>query len=313
MYEKLLNKIKEYDKITIFRHVRPDGDCIFSQQALYQFLKDNFKNKQVKCCGNEKYDLGGRYDNVKDSFVLDSLAIVVDTATDIRCDDFRFLASKYIIKIDHHPAVSNYGDINIVHPEVSSTCELLATILFSKQFSKYKMSKKVCEYLYCGMLTDTLNFQTANTTASTLSIAAKLVEKAKLVPSILHEYLFDCSLDTFKKKNLIRDKLVVSKGVGYIKLDKKQLDEIGMEPVEAKNNIDEIGSIKELNIWAFAVENNGGWDCSIRSKKPYIINKVASKYNGGGHANAAAVKHINASDLDNLIKDLISISTKHKK
>ena len=71
-----------------------------------------------------------------------------------------------------------------------------------------------------------------------------------------------------------------------------------------------MSNIKELNIWAFAVENNGKWDCSIRSKKPYIINKIASKYNGGGHPNAAAVKHLNASELNSLFKELIEISTK---
>lgn len=310
MYEKLLKKINEFDKITIFRHVRPDGDCTFSQLALYTFLNDNFKNKQIKCCGNEKYEFGGKYENVKDSFIVDSLAIVVDTATDVRADDFRFLASKYIIKIDHHPPVQNYGDLNIVEPERSSTCELLAKILFSKPFAKYKISKKVCKYLYCGIVTDTMNFVTANTTANTLAIASKLVDLGDLEVSNIIEYLFDINLDTFKKVTEIRKHLVVDKGLGYIKLSKKELNKIGIDPIEAKNHIDEIGHIHELNIWAFAVENNGAWDCSMRSKKPYIINKIASKYRGGGHENACAVKHVTALEMDSILSELAKISQK---
>ena len=42
MYKPILDKIKEYDYITIYRHQRPDGDCMFSALALYEFLKDNY-------------------------------------------------------------------------------------------------------------------------------------------------------------------------------------------------------------------------------------------------------------------------------
>lgn len=310
MYEKLLDKIKEFDKISIYKHVRPDGDCTFSSLALYCFLKDNFKNKQIKLCGYEKFDLINKLDKASDKFIMNSLAIVCDVASTSRVDDFRCMAAKYVVKIDHHPPVDNYGEMNIVKPEYSSTCEVLAEILFSKPFKKYKISNKVIEYLYCGMVTDTLNFKTANTSYKTLQTASKLVEAGNLKVSDLYEYLNDVDLKTYKKISEIRTKLIVSKGFGYIKLDKNELKKIGIDPIEAKNHIDEIGSIKDLNIWAFAVENNGAWDCSIRSKRAYIINKIAQKYNGGGHANAAAVKHIKASELSKMFKDLVEISIK---
>ena len=57
MYKQLLKKIKEYDKITIFRHVRPDGDAMFSALAMAQYLKDNFKDKKIKLAGKEEYDV----------------------------------------------------------------------------------------------------------------------------------------------------------------------------------------------------------------------------------------------------------------
>lgn len=311
MYENLLKQINKYQKITIFRHERPDGDAMFSALGLYYFLKDNFKDKQIKVCGKDVYDLISKNDKVSDSFILDSLAIILDTSTSNRVDDYRAFASKYIIKIDHHPAVENFGDLNIVKPQASSTCELLAEILLSKSFSKYKVTKKVCEYLYCGICTDSINFRTTNTTSNTLLIASKLVEKGSLKVDEIVEFLFDTNLKTYKKITEIRSKLVVKNGFGYIKLNKKDLNKLGMLPQEAKNNIDEIGTISELKIWAFAVENDGAWDCSIRSKKPYIVNKIASKYNGGGHPNASAVKHLKASELNNLFKELIEISTKN--
>ena len=310
MYENLLKQINKYNKITIFRHERPDGDAMFSSLGLYYFLKDNFKDKQIKICGNDIYDLVSRNDKVSDKFILESLAFVLDTSTSNRIDDFRSMAAKYIIKIDHHPLVENYADLDITKPESSSASELLAEILLSKSFSKYKISNKVCEYLYCGILTDTINFRTTNTTSKTLLIASKLVEKGNLKPAELVEYLFDINLETYKKVTEIRNKLNVKDGFGYIKLNRKELEKLNMTPIQAKNNIDEIGTISELKIWAFAVENDGLWDCSIRSKKPYIINKIASKYNGGGHPNAAAVKKLKLNDLNQLFSELIEISTK---
>ena len=308
MYEKLLEKINEYDHITIFRHARPDGDCVFSSLALYNFLKDNFINKKIKLAGKEEYDLISIIQNVSDKFIKDSLCIVLDVANLERVDDDRCKNGSYIIKIDHHPPVSNYGKMNIVHPEASSTCQILAEILLSKTFSKFNVSNKVCEYLYCGMITDTINFRTTNTSSKTMLVASKLIKKANLNVSDLVGFVMNQSLDTFKKVTEIRNYLVINKNFGYILLKKKDLDKIGIDPIQAKNNIDEIGSINELNIWAFAVENNGKFDISIRSKKGYIVNNIAAKYRGGGHPNAAATKQLSSTELNVLLDELTKLS-----
>lgn len=307
-YIKLLNKIKEYDKITIYKHVKPDGDCVFSSLALYQFLKENFPKKQIKILGNDEFDLITVNHKCSDSFIQKSLGISLDTATSSRIDDFRALACKYLIKIDHHPLTEAFGDLIIVEDKCSSTCELLAIIFLSKQFEKFKLSKKTCEYLYCGMVTDTINFRTTNTTANTFTTAAKIIEKGDLKPSDLTEYVMDCSYETFKKRSLVRNYLVVDDKFGYIKLNKKELNKLKLAPNVAKTYIDEIGIIRDINVWAFAVEDNKLWDVSLRSKRGYTVNKIASKYNGGGHINAAATKKLSEDQLNSLFIELKRIS-----
>ena len=49
----ILDKIKEYDKIIIFRHFRPDGDAIGSQVGLKNIL--NFSSKSID--NNYRYDI----------------------------------------------------------------------------------------------------------------------------------------------------------------------------------------------------------------------------------------------------------------
>ena len=313
MYKPILDKIKEYDYITIYRHQRPDGDCMFSALALYEFLKDNFKEKQVKIAGEDTYEIITKKHKISDSFVKKSLAIVVDTSSINRIDDSRATEAPFMIKIDHHPVVDNYGNLNYVDEKAAACAELLAVILMSEPFKLYKVSKKVCEYLYCGMITDTINFRTANTTYKTLEIAALLAKKGDLRVSDLVEMLTDKDIVTFQKISKIRNHLKIDQKCGYIVLDKKDLARLDMDGWDAKNQIDEIGKIKDLKIWLFAVDVNGKYDVSVRSKRGYIINGYCAKLGGGGHANAAGIKQITKNDLKWLISELVELSTKKPK
>ena len=314
MYKELLDKIKEYKCIAIFRHQKPDGDSMFSCVALYHFIKDNFKDKTVKVVGSEIYDVMTKNDKTSDSFIEKALVIVLDTSIRQRIDDYRALNGKCIIKIDHHPLVDNYGDINIVETQCAAAAELLAKILLSKTFSKYKMSSEVCKYLYCGIVTDTINFRTTNTTKDTFDIAATLIEKGDLKIAELVEWVLDYSHEDFQKITKIRSHLKVKGRFGYVCLNQKQLKEIGFDHIQAKNKIDEIGRISDLNIWALATQDpNGTYGASFRSKRNYIVNKICHKYGGGGHPNASAVKSISKRQLDSMFKEMIELSTKSVK
>ena len=47
----ILNKIKEYNKIMIHGHIRPDGDCYGSQFGLKDIIKTSFPEKEVYVVG----------------------------------------------------------------------------------------------------------------------------------------------------------------------------------------------------------------------------------------------------------------------
>jgi len=310
MYKRFLNKIKEFDKIVIYRHQRPDGDAMFSSLAIYTFLKDNFKDKKIKMAGFEDYDLISKRHKVSDNFISDSLAIVVDTSRSDRIDDIRAMNSKFIVKIDHHPVVDNYGDINIVDVKCAAACEVIADILLSDVFKHYKFSNKFYEYLYCGIATDTINFKTTSTTAKTLHTASILADRANLQISKLVEFLFDKDIDDFYKTTKIRSYFKTDKKMAYILLNDKDLKNINIEANEAKNHIDIMSNLKNINIWVFIVESEKLYDVSVRSKRGYVINKICQKYGGGGHANASGIKGIEYKQVKLLLKELVELSTK---
>lgn len=310
MYKELVEYIKSYNNIIIYRHQRPDGDAVYSSFALFTFLKTNFPSKNIQMYGNDVYDLMPFKNIIPTDEIIGSLAIVLDTANIERIDDASYKHADKVIKIDHHPAIEDYGTLNIVDEKASSTCQLVSEILFSDEFKEYVIEKEVCEFLYCGLLTDTLNFKTTNVNAKTFKIAAMLVEKGNLLPSELSNNVFNKTLDEFEKITSLRKQLKNKDKVGYIILDQSDLDKLHLTMDEAKNQIAEFGSIRDLNIWAiFAYDaNTHKYNGSIRSKRNFPINDIASNYNGGGHKNACGVKALNKAKVYQLISELTTYS-----
>ena len=66
----------------------------------------------------------GDLDEIDDSVYSDALVIVCDTANAPRIDDQRYLNGQSLIKIDH-PATDQYGNVNFVNTEASSTSEII--------------------------------------------------------------------------------------------------------------------------------------------------------------------------------------------
>lgn len=304
-YIELLNKIKEYDKITLFRHTHPDGDAAGSQLGTKEWLKYNFPNKEVKALGKEYFFIYPYVDEASDEFIKESLAIVFDTSNATRVDDERFKLAKEIFRIDHHPYVETFENYVIDEENRASASELIADILMSKGYEAYTMPKRASELFYSGMLTDTLNFKTTNCTSRTLYVAAKLVDTGIEMTDISMR-MFDQSETDFATRSKLRNHYKYKDGLCFIKLNKKTLEKLGISSNKAKTMIDEFGSVKSFKIWAILAYNNetGLYDGSLRSKKGYTVNEIASHFNGGGHINAAGIKGLSEKDVKQLKKEL---------
>ena len=57
MFEKIIEKIREYKTVIIHRHKNPDGDALGSQIGLKEAIRATFPEKTVLAVG----DGGGRY------------------------------------------------------------------------------------------------------------------------------------------------------------------------------------------------------------------------------------------------------------
>lgn len=305
-FSGLTESIEDADSIVIFRHGHPDCDAFGSQFGLKSWIEDNYPEKEVHAFGLESVNQGIWPDceEVRDEIIAKSLIIVTDTSNRERSDDMRFLNGKKIIKIDHHPETDPFGDLNIVNSSAAATCEILADYIATEGKT---VSKKTAEYLYKGLLTDTLRFSTSNTTAATLKAAAYLASFGIDIPAINRE-LFDLSAEEFRLSSLIRSKVKLEpSGFAWLLLMDADLEDLSLSASEARSHINEIGNVRDFKIWAMFTEAESEegtfFDGSLRSKKA-AVNDIASLFGGGGHKNAAGVKHLSYEDL-NQIRNLL--------
>ena len=123
MLNEIWSEIVAFDKIIIHRHVSPDPDALGSQLGLAALIHENYPEKFVKTVGFTEPSLAwmGVMDEVKDEEYEGALVFVMDTANSARIDDGRFKLGAKLIKLDHHPVVEDYADLNYVNTNATAT------------------------------------------------------------------------------------------------------------------------------------------------------------------------------------------------
>ncbi len=306
MFDGLLHEIEKAPVICVFRHLIPDADALGSQWGLVEWLRLTYPNKRVFALGKHvgvKPEMFPVPDQVNDDVISESLAIVLDTANAKRVDDQRYQLAKTIIQIDHHPLHETFGNKKYIFEHRAATCEIIAEFLEANVVKP--LPKKIAEYLYMGLLTDTLRFSTNNTSAHTLRIAAYLAQ-SDLNFSKLNEEMFSVSSQEYRFSNYLRTNAVIEPcGVAYSFVTLETMEEFGVSANDAKERITDFGGVRDFEAWALFIEHNENgrrfFNGSLRSKQ-IAVNDIAQNYRGGGHRNAAAVKECSKEEALDIIE-----------
>lgn len=300
IYKKLFQYIQDYNSICIFHHERADYDALGSSFALKLYIEENY-NKKVYIVGNDAAAILNKFPHIEpvsDDIIANSLAIILDTANAARIDDNRIHLSPFKIKIDHHINVDNYADFEIVDDKAAATCEILAKIFYTEQKD---ISQECAHYLYLGLLSDTINFTTRNTTSDTLFYASYI---AKFIDNIsaISRIIFEKNIDEFKYENFLKSTIKFDDNIAYVIIDCEYLD-YNVSKEQAKEMVYVMANLAGVDIWALFMKMRNGYGVSLRSKE-IAINELAKKYGGGGHRNACGIKDLPQSKIPVLINEL---------
>jgi len=295
--KQIIEFISENDNFLLSAHVNADGDAVASVLAVSMLL-DFYNKNYFMVFDDQKID--SRFNYIKNFEKIinynESLnlpiqsAIICDVPGLHRLGDVEKLLPEKsnIVKIDHHPVEDEFGIINMVDTEASSTTQLVYEIL---DLSEMTVGLEEAKAIYTGIVYDTGRFSFSNTTARDMYVGSKLIELG-VSPSDITERIFFSS--SFQALQTI--------GTGLASMESYLDGEvilIYLSHDEMKNNHQ--GEVEELANYSVAIRGGkvglfireakpGFHKVSLRSKSDIDVNKVAKAFGGGGHKRAAGCR-----------------------
>lgn len=303
-------KIEKSQNICILGHQNPDGDCIGSTLAIYNYIKKIYGDKKiVKPFLTEfssKFKVlknADKISNDKNDGTIFDLCIVVDSSSKERFADFAryFDDAKDTIVFDHHENNTVPAKTSVLFPESIATCEILYNFLDKQYFDK-----DIAMCLYLGIATDSGVFRYKATTKKTLSIAGDLISYGFDFTSLLDQIVFDNSVAQRKAQGIAFERLVtMCEGkVVFSYLNDDDLNTLNIKKTDIDNVIVYLREISDIEIAAFAYQvGTKIFKISLRSKCDDLnVSDFARAHDGGGHAQASGCMYY--GDIEKVRKSL---------
>lgn len=288
--EEILDGVKT---MGIGGHVRPDGDCVGSCMALYQYVRTWHKEIQVDVYLEKPKPVFGhiaRMDEVKyeveEPKVYD-LFVTCDVSAKERLAvaGALFDSAKKTVCIDHHISNPGFAKVNHVRGEISSACEVLYGLLDPE-----KIDLDIATSIYTGMIHDTGVFQYSSTSPDTMRIAGELMAKGVDFSNIIDKSFYQKTyLQNQVMGRVLAESIMLLDGkciVGYMKMH--DMDFYGVAPSDLDGIVSQLRLTKGVEVAMFIYEHESQlFKVSLRSNGSVDVSKIASYFGGGGHVKAA--------------------------
>lgn len=290
----LENQIIKSQTIAITGHTRPDGDCVGSCMGLYNYIIENYPEKQVDIYLEpimDSYKMVKRTDEIKQpdgKEKIYDLLICLDTSQKERLTkgmESYFDQAKATINIDHHVSNNQFAQTNHVVDSASSASEVLYDLLDTE-----KIGLAAAESLYMGIICDSGVFKYSSTSEHTMQIAGKLmslgVEAGRWIDEVFYER-------TYTQAQLLGQALLNSVRVFdgrciYTVVDQKMFERFHANSDDLEGVVEQLRLTKGIEVAILISETNEGTSkFSFRSKRYVDVNSIAGILGGGGHIRAA--------------------------
>ena len=312
---KIINKIvatiKKYDKIAIFTHKNLDGDSYSSSYGLALAIKEQYPQKKVHVFTDldflkinfpflqSKKNLFGTEVQEK------TLGIIGDTAIESRIQFFDQLKKcEEIICFDHHQNETNFNPTIYWKDPTYPASSLQAIEIALALRSNFKEATAIA--LLFGILTDTgfFKYSTNNTKAPMLYAKLLAFASDQAMNNLFIKMHTKTKTDIAILKHIYSN-ITFKQNLAYLVFDEEIVKKYNYTQLKIK--ISTIANIEGYDYWAFFIETNENgykYKVSLRTAKK-DVNKIATKYNGGGHIKAAGCFARNDAEMGQIINEII--------
>jgi len=311
MLSQVVELIENKQSFAITTHVRPDGDGIGSSLGLCWLLRSLGKSAEVivrdgipaayaQLPGANEIkqisEVNGKYD-----------AIFVIECSDLARPGIKGLENQFTVNIDHHATSEHFGTINWIDQTASAVGEMIYNLC---KAIGGRITREIAECVYLALVTDTGSFHFSNTTDRTLKVASELI-KVGVKPAQISEVVYNSY--PWSRIELMRQVLatVERNENGTIAWMRQTLEMAeSSEAVDGDNNgfvnIPLAAKEVEAVVYMREVQPNA-YRVSLRSKGNINVARVAEKFGGGGHKNAAGCRI--EGDWDEKEKEIVAALT----
>jgi phosphoesterase RecJ-like protein len=209
-------------------------------------------------------------------------------------------AASVVVNIDHHPDNRRYGHLNWIDTSAAATGEMVYRLLMALGLP---VTPGIATNLYTAIHTDTGSFRYSNVTPETFRIAAELVAagaEPAVVSSALYERRATDSL-RWLGESLARVQVSDDGQVAWLALPNGAVPETFIESEELVNYPRSIGSVR---VACLLRERGDTVKVSLRGKGDVDVNRIAARFGGGGHPNAAGFTV--TGTLDPVTRDVLA-------
>ena len=291
MLSQVVELIESKRKFAITSHIRPDGDSLGSSIGLYWLLRALDKDVEVIMRDPVPHayrQLPGANDIVVTPAVTAPYnAVFVIECSDVTRPGLIDLEKQFVVNIDHHSTTALFGNINWIDSTASAVGEMIYNLC---KAMGVRVTKEIAECVYTALITDTGSFHYSNTTERTFKVASELVrtgvKPAKTAEAVFASYpwsriqLMGAVLSTAKRDESGR--------VASLRLSQEMQARSNASDEDADGFVNYPLTVGEVEAVVLLKESAPEvYRTSLRSKGDVNVARVAGKFGGGGHRNAA--------------------------
>jgi phosphoesterase RecJ-like protein len=303
-FQKAVELINKSSNILITTHTKPDGDacgCVAAMCYALDALDKNVTPLLLSAVPQWYEFLFVEKPAVIDEDIqLDDLTagrlgkfdliLIVDTNSHsqlVKFSDYLKQNNAPVLILDHHETSDGLGDVEVVDSDAAAT-GLIVLDLF--KYAGWPVTEKIAEALFVAIATDTGWFQFSNTDSRVYRACAELID-AGVKPIQIYDHLYlNFSYARFKLMAGMLDKLelLLDGRFAVMQVTQQDFERTGAKYSDTENLINECHRIDSVEASALFIElKDGRIRCSLRSRGPIDVSKIAAKFGGGGHIMAA--------------------------
>jgi len=300
-WSPLADLIETHDRFLVTTHVRPDGDALGSEVGMAGLLRQKGKDVRVVNASPTppRYDFLDPKSSLFEHFGTKvgpaelgdrEVVVILDLSAWNQLGDMAEFIRRFPgprVVIDHHVSQDDLGATFLKDPTAEATGILVMQAIRALSAT---LTPEVAEGLLTAIAMDTGWLRHSNTRPGTLRAVAELIEAGAKIDEIYRKLFERNTLGRLRLMGATLSAVQVENDgrIAYSTISRDDLLRTGAIPQDSEDLVDFVASIRGVEVaMLFIEQRRGGVKVSFRARGGLDCSRLASRFGGGGHREAA--------------------------